>query len=42
MGDSEDWQKGFIKGAAYERLNQLVPHFAQSDRAGLITVERFG
>jgi len=34
-------ERVFTEGAARERLNQLVPHFTQLERAGLITVERF-
>jgi len=31
----------FAEGAARERLKCFIPHFAQLDRAGLITVELF-
>ena len=33
--------KGFTEGAVYKCLECFIPHFAQLDKAGLITVERF-
>jgi len=33
--------EGFAEGVARKRLECFVPHFAQLDRARLITVERF-
>jgi len=33
--------KSFTEGVTYKRLKCFIPHFAQLDRAGLITVERF-
>ena len=33
--------KGFTEGITCKRLKCFVPHFAQLDKARLITVERF-